>query len=247
MSKIILNLRMRLIPLNELIWCDLILSNRLIRPSNILNKGYLSPYGSRKLTGRRTSCRILLQKIKARTLEMVARTNAVEEHCQLVLNSAWEVVSNTLANIDEWIRFRTELRDQLTSEVDGLEKKIDAFEATISRKLAEIQQNLVVLETTMVRNYTNIQQHVVDEIALVKSQLAEMVDCIKDCMMPKWGKVVQEVKRVKILEVNKEKDQADREKVRVVPRKKDKAMEGEKEAADKKEVNGFEQENAKKT
>ncbi|KZV38398.1 hypothetical protein F511_22168 [Dorcoceras hygrometricum] len=40
-------------------------------------------------------------------LEVVARPNLVEEHCQLVLNTAWEYVSRTMAAFDEWMHFRT--------------------------------------------------------------------------------------------------------------------------------------------
>ncbi|KZV45829.1 hypothetical protein F511_35272 [Dorcoceras hygrometricum] len=40
-------------------------------------------------------------------LEVVTRPNPVKEHCQLVLKSAWEAVSNIMADFDEWIHFRT--------------------------------------------------------------------------------------------------------------------------------------------
>ncbi|KZV29208.1 hypothetical protein F511_37746 [Dorcoceras hygrometricum] len=40
-------------------------------------------------------------------LEVVARHNLVKEHCQLLLNTAWEDVSSTMAAFDEWMNFRT--------------------------------------------------------------------------------------------------------------------------------------------
>ncbi|KZV42319.1 pollen-specific leucine-rich repeat extensin-like protein 2 [Dorcoceras hygrometricum] len=42
------------------------------------------------------------------------------------------------------------------------------------------QQNFTVLASTMVRNYADCHQQLVDELALVKSQLAEMVECMKE-------------------------------------------------------------------
>ncbi|KZV22349.1 pentatricopeptide repeat 5 [Dorcoceras hygrometricum] len=44
------------------------------------------------------------------TLEAFARPNPVEEHCMLVLNSAWEEVSSKMTEYDEWALFRTEVR-----------------------------------------------------------------------------------------------------------------------------------------
>ncbi|KZV19905.1 hypothetical protein F511_18087 [Dorcoceras hygrometricum] len=55
-------------------------------------------------------------------LEVISRPNTVEEHCQLVFNSAWEVVSNTMADLYEWIHFRTALAEM----VDHLKKSGDA-------------------------------------------------------------------------------------------------------------------------
>ncbi|KZV20522.1 hypothetical protein F511_21036 [Dorcoceras hygrometricum] len=51
-------------------------------------------------------------------LEVVARPNPVEEHCRLVLNSAWEAVSNIMADFDEWIHFcaAVKLRDVFSFE-----------------------------------------------------------------------------------------------------------------------------------
>ncbi|KZV52317.1 hypothetical protein F511_39158 [Dorcoceras hygrometricum] len=81
----------------------------------------------------------------------------------------------------------TLLRDKLTSDMDGLEIKIDVLENTMSSKLADSQQSFAVLETTMVRNYADIHQQLVEELALVKSQLAEMIDCIKELSDAKKG------------------------------------------------------------
>ncbi|KZV32723.1 methyl-CpG-binding domain-containing protein 2-like [Dorcoceras hygrometricum] len=40
-------------------------------------------------------------------LEILAQPNPVEEHCQLVLKTAWEDVSSKMADYDEWMHFRT--------------------------------------------------------------------------------------------------------------------------------------------
>ncbi|KZV54886.1 hypothetical protein F511_31624 [Dorcoceras hygrometricum] len=71
--------------------------------------------------------------------------------------------------------------------MDGLEIKIDVLENTLSKKLADSQQNLAMLETTMVRNYADSHQQLVDELSLVKSQLAKMIDCIKELSDAKKG------------------------------------------------------------
>ncbi|KZV31208.1 hypothetical protein F511_14903 [Dorcoceras hygrometricum] len=63
----------------------------------------------------------------------------------------------------------TQLRNQVTSAVDGLEIKIDVLQATLYRKMADSQQNFAVLEATMVRNYADSQQQLMDEHALVNS------------------------------------------------------------------------------
>ncbi|KZV22344.1 hypothetical protein F511_20441 [Dorcoceras hygrometricum] len=81
----------------------------------------------------------------------------------------------------------TLLRDQLTNAVDRLDIKIDVLENSISRKLADSQHNFALLESTMVRNYADSHQQLVDELTLVKSQLAEMVDCIKELGDAKKG------------------------------------------------------------
>ncbi|KZV40210.1 hypothetical protein F511_39251 [Dorcoceras hygrometricum] len=57
-------------------------------------------------------------------LEAFAWTNPVEEHCLLVIQSAWEAVSTKMTSFDSWARFRTEvqgswLMDISMSEVLG--------------------------------------------------------------------------------------------------------------------------------
>ncbi|KZV25285.1 receptor-like protein kinase [Dorcoceras hygrometricum] len=46
-------------------------------------------------------------------LEDFSSPNPVEEKCQLVLNNAWEAISNLMADFDKWMHFRTvvKLRD----------------------------------------------------------------------------------------------------------------------------------------
>ncbi|KZV50366.1 Retinol dehydrogenase [Dorcoceras hygrometricum] len=46
-------------------------------------------------------------------LEAFARSNPVEEHCLLVIQSAWEVVFSKMSSFDEWAGFRNELVNQL--------------------------------------------------------------------------------------------------------------------------------------
>ncbi|KZV57505.1 hypothetical protein F511_12315 [Dorcoceras hygrometricum] len=81
----------------------------------------------------------------------------------------------------------TLIRDQLTNVVDRLDIKINVLENSISRKLADSQQNFTVLESTMVRIYADSHQQLVDELVLVKSQLVEMVEFIKELSDAKKG------------------------------------------------------------
>ncbi|KZV56191.1 hypothetical protein F511_23788 [Dorcoceras hygrometricum] len=43
-------------------------------------------------------------------LEAFTRSNPVEEHCLLVIQSVWEAVSSKMSSYDEWARFRNEHR-----------------------------------------------------------------------------------------------------------------------------------------
>ncbi|KZV30161.1 hypothetical protein F511_16048 [Dorcoceras hygrometricum] len=57
----------------------------------------------------------------------------VEEHCRLVLNSAWEAVSNIMADFDEWIHFCTAAdQDQAQArESDQRQEQIDEIVRSI--------------------------------------------------------------------------------------------------------------------
>ncbi|KZV28030.1 Leucine-rich repeat receptor-like protein kinase family protein [Dorcoceras hygrometricum] len=81
----------------------------------------------------------------------------------------------------------TLLREQLKNVVDGLEIKIDVLERTFSKRMDDSHQHFTKLETTMVRNYADSHQQLVDELASVKSQLAAMVESIKEFGTDKKG------------------------------------------------------------
>ncbi|KZV38637.1 ATPase type 13A (ISS) [Dorcoceras hygrometricum] len=81
----------------------------------------------------------------------------------------------------------TLLRDQLKHAVDGLDVKIDVLEHTLTQKMDENIRHFATLETTMVRNYADSHQQRVDEMALVKSQLAAMVESLKEFGADKKG------------------------------------------------------------
>ncbi|KZV53446.1 hypothetical protein F511_14812 [Dorcoceras hygrometricum] len=51
------------------------------------------------------------------------------------------------------------------------------------------------METSLVRNFANSQHHFVDELALLKSQVAEMVDCLKELRDAKKGEGMSSKKR----------------------------------------------------
>ncbi|KZV40705.1 hypothetical protein F511_32591 [Dorcoceras hygrometricum] len=81
----------------------------------------------------------------------------------------------------------TLLREQLKNAVDGLDIKIDVLEQTFSKRMDDSHQHFTKLETTMVRNYADSHQQLVDELAFVKSQLATMVESIKEFGADKNG------------------------------------------------------------
>ncbi|KZV22339.1 hypothetical protein F511_05293 [Dorcoceras hygrometricum] len=79
------------------------------------------------------------------------------------------------------------LHDQLKHTADGLDIKIDILERTLTQKIDDSHQHFAMLETTMVHNYADSHRQLVDELALVKSQLAAMVECIKEFGADKKG------------------------------------------------------------
>ncbi|KZV19743.1 Muscle derived-like protein [Dorcoceras hygrometricum] len=81
------------------------------------------------------------------------------------------------------------LREKLKNVVYGMEIKIDVLEQTLSNRMDDSHQHFTKLETTMVRNYADSHQQLVDELASVKSQLAAMVESMKEFGTEKRGKV----------------------------------------------------------
>ncbi|KZV19857.1 hypothetical protein F511_33320 [Dorcoceras hygrometricum] len=55
-------------------------------------------------------------------LEAFARPNPVEEHCQLVLKTAWEDVSSKTTDYHEWVHFLTAVRLKDVSSSENLAK-----------------------------------------------------------------------------------------------------------------------------
>ncbi|KZV57493.1 hypothetical protein F511_31869 [Dorcoceras hygrometricum] len=81
----------------------------------------------------------------------------------------------------------TLLREQLKNAVDGLDIKIDVLECTLSKRMDDSLQHFTQLETTMVRNYADSHQQLVDELASVKSHLAAMVESFREFGADKKG------------------------------------------------------------
>ncbi|KZV32695.1 hypothetical protein F511_14468 [Dorcoceras hygrometricum] len=77
-------------------------------------QGILCPYRSMKSTGQTHFFPKIDQTDKGKgTLEVAARPNPIEEHCQLVLNSAWDNVSARMDTFDEWMHFQIEQVSEL--------------------------------------------------------------------------------------------------------------------------------------
>ncbi|KZV29236.1 pentatricopeptide repeat 5 [Dorcoceras hygrometricum] len=170
-------------------------------------------------------------------MEEFARPNPVEEHCLLVIQSAWEVMSSKMSSFDEWARFRTKVRlnsiksmTLIEMEVVGAmlyEKQLQeavvknraefdkaapyanydnmciwfsekelkeiikqhrqAFYRKMEVVVASANTSKSALETTLVRNLYESHQHFASEMTLVKLQLAEMVNHLKELTDAKKG------------------------------------------------------------
>ncbi|KZV37980.1 hypothetical protein F511_09800 [Dorcoceras hygrometricum] len=81
----------------------------------------------------------------------------------------------------------TQLRQQLQNAVDGLEIRIDVLESNLGRKFADSHQEIAALENGLIRHFADSQQHIVDEVASLKSQVAKMVDCLRELRDAKKG------------------------------------------------------------
>ncbi|KZV35417.1 aspartic protein-like protein 1 [Dorcoceras hygrometricum] len=81
----------------------------------------------------------------------------------------------------------TLLHEQLKNVVDGLDIKIDVLEQTFSKRMDYNHQHFTQLETNMVHNYSDSNQQLVDELDSVKSQLATMVESMKEFGADKKG------------------------------------------------------------
>ncbi|KZV20685.1 hypothetical protein F511_09662 [Dorcoceras hygrometricum] len=94
-------------------------------------------------------------------LEVISRSNPIEEHCQLVLNNAWEAVSNTMADFDEWIHFRTTVKLRDVSSFEDLTQIKDKFLLlSETEEVAELMQQRSLL---MYKMYETEVQKLFDE------------------------------------------------------------------------------------
>ncbi|KZV33690.1 phosphoglycerate mutase-like [Dorcoceras hygrometricum] len=99
-------------------------------------------------------------KVKG-TLEVVSRPNQVEEHCQLVLNSAWEVVSNMMADFDEWIHIRTAVKLRDISSFEDLTQIEDKF--FLLAETVEVSELLQCRSLLMYKLYETEVQNLFDK------------------------------------------------------------------------------------
>ncbi|KZV32157.1 BTB/POZ and TAZ domain-containing protein 4-like [Dorcoceras hygrometricum] len=157
-------------------------------------------------------------------LEAYALPNPVEEHCLLVLNSAWDDVSSKMCEYDKWVHFCTEIvpytaqrEENNTADneeyftQDGPQRIIvsrpqddvdTAKELTYLKALVsylgtkinwigddtylakhttlqfrrQLDTKIDGLDTSLIRHFADSQQNLEDDITLLKSQVAEMVD-----------------------------------------------------------------------
>ncbi|KZV41947.1 hypothetical protein F511_28858 [Dorcoceras hygrometricum] len=71
--------------------------------------------------------------------------------------------------------------------------KDDAF--MVKHTTLQFKRHIAELENSLFRHFADSQQHLVDELALVKSQLAEMIDCLKELRDAKNGEGTSTKKR----------------------------------------------------
>ncbi|KZV55944.1 hypothetical protein F511_10262 [Dorcoceras hygrometricum] len=81
----------------------------------------------------------------------------------------------------------TLLCDQLKHVVDGLDIQIDVLERTLTQKIDDSNRNFAILGTTMVCNYDESHQHLVEELASVNSQLAALIESMREFCADKKG------------------------------------------------------------
>ncbi|KZV16878.1 hypothetical protein F511_21087 [Dorcoceras hygrometricum] len=79
------------------------------------------------------------------TLEDVSRSNPVEEHCQLVLNTTWEDVSNQMTDFDTWMHPRTAVKLRDIPSFEELTHVEDKFLLLAETKVSELLQRRMLL------------------------------------------------------------------------------------------------------
>ncbi|KZV40689.1 hypothetical protein F511_19166 [Dorcoceras hygrometricum] len=105
-------------------------------------------------------------------------------------------------NVNETAVDRAGVKEAVTLFISNLGLNVerikdDAFMAkhTTMQFKRKLDNKIDGLETSLVRHFADSQQHLVDEIALLKSQIAEMVDCLKVLRDDKKGEGTSSKKR----------------------------------------------------
>ncbi|KZV19931.1 hypothetical protein F511_22985 [Dorcoceras hygrometricum] len=104
--------------------------------------------------------------------------NPVEEHCQMVLNSAWEAVSNTLADFDEWIRFRTAVKLRDVSSFKDLTQIEDKF-LVLAETEEEQHPNQPQLLALAFATHSEQEQTAAQQKTLMAEQVEEVVKIVE--------------------------------------------------------------------
>ncbi|KZV50963.1 hypothetical protein F511_44701 [Dorcoceras hygrometricum] len=102
------------------------------QPMNSTGKGIFAPMEIREIN----LATHVLPKIDPASkgkeiLDVFAKPIPVEEHCMLVLKSAWEDVSSRTSDFDKWVHFRTERRTLVQYKMYEMEiqKRVDEHHA----------------------------------------------------------------------------------------------------------------------
>ncbi|KZV18755.1 hypothetical protein F511_13028 [Dorcoceras hygrometricum] len=117
--------------------------------------------------------RRITTKIKQKTLPKLARSESLFPNPQA--DTAREIVS---------------LKDTVSSlclQVERINHDTYVTKHTTLQFWRQLNNKIDGLETCLIRHFANSQQHLGDEIEFLKSQVAEMVDCLKELRDAKKG------------------------------------------------------------
>ncbi|KZV53922.1 hypothetical protein F511_03925 [Dorcoceras hygrometricum] len=119
------------------------------------------------------------------TLVVFDKPTPIKEHCQLVLRSVWDVVSERMAIFDAWIHFRKE-DASIDSKMHSMESKLHSMNSNIEQLMHT--QTFLKLEFGCYKHIIyDKQQQLTTDLDMVRMKLAELVEHLKQVGDAKKG------------------------------------------------------------